>query len=247
MLQTCHKKKCVIAKRFSCEIPLRRKTIHISSKSLWLVADTFTHLPLSHYHWWCALSHVRFLARRWVRAFVWNINRPFASLFLCSRAGSWPRCLWFLFEAICWVQARGRLPGGCLVVGGGGPLSPKQASPKSNAALGSDAPDLRGDGASKLCQPARSLYTPQGPLICKRHCLPSDPQGAGWVFVTLLKGCFQCSLAAIYVRLCNTAGWSQRPLQKSPGFPLEKISFTWKGCFHSLEVKKNYNFSLISP
>lgn len=111
---------------------------------------------------------------------------------------------------------------------GGGPLSPRRASPKSSGTLGINAPDLRGDGASKLRQPARSLYTPQGPLICKRHCLPSDPWGANWVFVTLLKGCFQHSLAAIYVRLCRTAVWSQRPWQKAQD-PFGEAFFYFKG------------------
>lgn len=76
----------------------------------------------------------------------------------------------------------------------------------------------------KAPQPARSLYMLQGPLICKRCCLPSDPWGAASAFEPLLKGCFQCSLCAIYVSLCRTAFLVTELLTKCPqslwrGFP----------------------------
>lgn len=126
-------------------------------------------------------------------------------------------CLWSLFEAICWVQAPGRFPRG-------GPVT-EAGQCRKHHRPGDRYTRPAGWQSIKALQPARSLYMLQGTLICKRCCLLSGPRRAAAVFVPLLRGCFQCSLFAIYVSLCRTAVWS---LDKMPRMPLETFSFPLK-------------------
>lgn len=146
-------------------------------------------------------------------------------------------CLWSLFEAICWVRAPGRFPGG-------GPVT-QAGQPRKQHRPGDRYTRPAGWRSIKALQPARSLYMLQGPLICKRCCLPSGPWGAATVFVPLLRDCFQCSLCAIYVNLCRMAGWSQSPWQNAHD-PFGEVFFSFKGSFSCLRNHLEVFFFILS-
>lgn len=212
-------------KRSICEAPLSGKTIHISSKSLWFVPDTCTHLPLHTHSCAHAALSVMSVFSLWDE---WECLYEILTghLLLCSS-------VWELdVGPMSVVPLWGHLPG-CRHQGGfqeGAPVT-RAGKPRKQHRPGDRYTRPDGWQSIKAPQPARSLYTPQGPLICKRCCLPSDPWGLAAVFVTLLRGCFQCRLCAIYVRLCRTAGFGHRALDKVPRIPLEGFSFPLKAAF----------------
>lgn len=174
-----------------------------------------THLPLRTRSR-CALSPVLFLARRWVRVFVWNINRPFAPLRHCLRAGCWP--------CVSGPSLRPSVGYGHQGVFREGALSPTQASPESSAALGIDTPDLLGDGASKLSNLPDHCTCYKGHWYVNAaayHQALGDPSQSlchfwGTVF------------SAVYVLFMLTfVEWrfAHRGLDMMPRIPLERFSF----------------------
>lgn len=206
-------------KESNCEAPLSVKTIHISSKWFPPATHTHTHLPLhthTHSHSRCAPSPVRFLARRWVRVFVWNINRPFAPLLLCLRAGCWP----------CVSGPSLRPSVGYRHQGGfrEGALSPRQGSPESSTALVIDTLDLLGDGASKRSN------LPDHCTCYKGHWYVNAAayhQPLGEPSQSLCHFWRGADFSAVYVLFMLTfveRHFGHRALDKMPRIPLESLS-----------------------
>lgn len=179
-------KQIIMHQKSFCEAPLSGK-LFIFHQKVFDFSQTHAHTcSFIHTHTHSALSPLCFLAQRWVKVFVWNINRPFAPLLLCLRAGYWPH-----------VSGSSLRPSAGYGHQGGfqeGALSPKQAIPESSTALGIDTPELLGDRASKLSNLLDHCTCHKGRWYVNAAAYHGIPLGADAVFVRLFSVQFMCYL-----------------------------------------------------